>query len=110
MYVAHEKLKKVTYLDRVRQIEKGSFTPLCFSTTGGMGPEATLFVKHLAKQLTRVNGQSLSNTMAYIRQRLRFELLKATLTAVRGHRGRFYERVLPLEEQDINLIETPDET
>ena len=39
------------------------------------------------------------------RRRLRFELLKATLIAVRGHRGRYYQKALPIEEQDLNLVE-----
>jgi len=43
--------------------------------------------------------------MASIRRRLRFELLMATLIAIREHRGRYYQKALPLEEQDINLVE-----
>jgi len=105
MYLDHEKKKMVKYNHRVIQVEKGTFAPLCFSTTGGMGPQAMKFVKILAKHLIRSNGQSLSNTMASIRRRLRFELLKATLIAVRGHRGRYYQKALPIEEQDINLVE-----
>ena len=93
------------YNHRVIQIKKGTFAPLCFSTTGGMGPQAIVFVKKLAKHMTRTNGQTLSNTMAYIRRTLRFELLKATLIAVRGHRGKYYEKALPIEELDINLVE-----
>jgi len=99
MYLAHEKLKMTKYNHRVIQIEKATFAPLCFSTTGGMGPQAMTFVKTLAKHMIRTNGQSLSNTMASIRCRLRFELLKATLIAIRG------QKALPLEEQDINLVE-----
>ena len=64
-----------------------------------------MFVKTLAKHMTRTNGQSLSNTMASNRRRLRFELLKATLIAVRGHRGRYYQKALPIEEQDLILVE-----
>ena len=105
MYAAHEKQKMTKYNHRVIQVEKGTFAPLCFSTTGGMGPQAMMFVKKLAKHMTRTNGQSLSNTMASIRRRLRFELLKATLIAVRGHRGRYYQKALPIEEQDLNLVE-----
>ena len=69
------------------------------------GPQAMMLVKTLAKHMIRTNGQSLSNTMASIRRRLHFELLKATLIAIRGHRGRYYQKALPLEEQDINLVE-----
>ena len=43
-----------------------------------------MFVKKLEKHMMITNGLSLSNAIASIR-RLRFELLKATLIAVRGH-------------------------
>ena len=40
MYKHHEYLKKRAYNARVIQVEKGTFPPLVFSTTGGMGCEA----------------------------------------------------------------------
>ncbi len=101
MYADHEDKKMKKYNHRVIQIEKGTFAPLCFSTTGGMGPQTIMFFKKLTKQMTRTNG----NTMASIRRSLRFELLKATLIAIRGHRGRYYQKALPIEEQDLNLVE-----
>ena len=64
-----------------------------------------MFVKNLGKHMTGTNGPSLSNTTASIRQPLHFELMKATLIAVRGHRGRYYQKALPIEEQDLNLVE-----
>ena len=47
MYIHHEKQKKNQYNPRIIQIEKGSFTPLIFSCTGGAGPEAAKFIKEL---------------------------------------------------------------
>ena len=47
MYRSHEMEKKNKYVDRVMNVEKGTFTPLVFSTTGGMGSEAVCFYKHL---------------------------------------------------------------
>ena len=44
-YAAYEKQKMTKYNHRVIQIEKGTFAPLCFSTTEGMGPQAMMFVK-----------------------------------------------------------------
>ena len=40
LYLHHQKLKKNQYNARIIQIEKGSFTPLIFSCTGGAGPKA----------------------------------------------------------------------
>jgi hypothetical protein len=41
-YKKHEAIKKRAYGQRIRDVEHGVFTPLIFSTTGGMGPEATI--------------------------------------------------------------------
>ena len=55
MYATHEKQKMTKYNHRVIQVQKGTFAPLCFSTTGGMGPQAMMFVKKLAKHMTIKN-------------------------------------------------------
>ena len=41
-YKLHENVKRRDYEQRVTQVEKSSFTPLVYSTTGGMGPLATV--------------------------------------------------------------------
>ena len=38
VYKKHEAEKKRVYNERVIQVEKATFTPLVFSTTGGMAP------------------------------------------------------------------------
>ena len=38
-------------------IEKGAFTPLVFSTTGGMGPECTRLNKQLAELISQNTGE-----------------------------------------------------
>ena len=42
--------KKRKYDARVINIEKAIFTPLVFSTSGGMGPEAMVFYKRIAEK------------------------------------------------------------
>ena len=42
-------LKKNKYGERVLESEKGSFTPLVFNTSGGMGPECARLNKRLAE-------------------------------------------------------------
>ena len=37
--------KKRAYGERVNEVEHGSFTPLVFSSCGGMGPEAAVVIK-----------------------------------------------------------------
>ena len=51
-------------------MEKGSFTPLVFSTSGGMGGEAERLVKKLASKMEYHTGQRYSDAVGYIRKRL----------------------------------------
>ena len=44
--------KRRAYEERVREIEHGCFTPLVFSTAGGMGKAATVAYKRLAHLLS----------------------------------------------------------
>ena len=104
MYLAHETEKKRNYNARVIEIEKGTFTPLVFSTTGGMGKEAQKLVKTLAQKMEGVNGQRYSDSVSYIRRRIRFELLRTTVIALRGDRGRrVRDAEVEIGELDLNL-------
>ena len=52
-YRRHEQAKKREYGQRIREVEHGVFTPLVFSSTGGMGQEATTFYKRLASMISQ---------------------------------------------------------
>ena len=82
-------------------MEKGNFSPFVMSTTGGIAPEATAFLKRLAQKLSLKLNQSYPNIMGYLRRKLRFELLKTTLMAVRGFRK---NKVVQISELDLNLM------
>ena len=84
MYGHHERSKERKHRDRCTQIEKGTLNGLVFSTTGGMGPQATMFLRRVATLLAAKTGQDKSLVMANLRRRLRFELLKTVLVAVRS--------------------------
>ena len=107
MYQSHEKNKKREYNDRVLNVEKATFTPLVFSTTGGMAIEASQFLKHLAEKISLKKGQRYSDVMSFVRRRLRFDLLRTCIISIRGYRG---TRTLPstaIRDLDLNLINTP---
>ena len=70
MYSCHEQEKKRKYNARVVNIEKATFTPLVFATTGGMSNEAAKFYKHLADRLSQKTGQKYCDVIAFIRRRL----------------------------------------
>ena len=44
----NEREKQRAYEQRVSEVEHDFFTPLVFAVTGGMGPSASIFYKHLA--------------------------------------------------------------
>ena len=44
-YRKHESVKKWAYEARICKVEHSSFTPLVFAATGGMGHEATTFIR-----------------------------------------------------------------
>ena len=62
-YKKHEQEKKRQYLKRIRDVENSSFTPLVFSSAGGMAKEATTFYKRLASLLFEKWDRPYSTTM-----------------------------------------------
>ena len=86
-YRSHEKEKKWLYLQRIRDMEHSSFSPLVFSFTGGMAKEASIFYKRLASLLSEKHGQTYSTTMAWLRCVLSFSLLRSSILCFRGHRS-----------------------
>ena len=56
-YKRHKDAKKHEYGHLVRDIEHGVFTPLVYTSTRGMGCEATVFCRHLAGLLATHWGQ-----------------------------------------------------
>ena len=87
------------------QVDKGSFTPLIFSTTGGMGPEATKYHKRLAELIADKRGEKYPDVVNHIRTKLRFSLLKSILIALHGVRGRRKRGAeAPISDLSLNLI------
>ena len=69
-------------------MERGVLTPLVFSRSGGMEDEAKILLKRVAAKMANNTGQKYSETIIFIRKRLRFDLLKTTVIALRGYRGK----------------------
>ena len=67
-----------------------SFTPLVFSTSGGMSGCTNVFYKRLGYLLSLKNKLEYSNVMTWLRCRLSFSLLRSAIACLRGarsHRG-----------------------
>ena len=77
-YRRNEMEKKRAYDERVREIEHGSFSPLVFSTSGGMGTTATVVYKRIASMIAEKHNKPYSKTIHWIRCRLNFSLLRSS--------------------------------
>ena len=87
LYRCHELQKKQQYGDHIREVEQASFTPLVFTTTGGMGKEALVFYRCLADLLSRRSSTTYSHTLAWMRCTLSFSLLRSATVCIRGSRS-----------------------
>ena len=86
-YRKHEKRKCRAYEQRVREIEHGSFTPLIMSATGGVGAAAKVCYKRLASLLSVKWNMPYSCTLAWIRCKLSFSLIRSSIQCIQGSRS-----------------------
>ena len=82
----HEQEKKRQYNQRIMQIEHGTFTPLVFTSTGVMAPECLMYHKALAHKICQKRGERYDDIIRFMRIRLSFLCVKATLLCLRGSR------------------------
>ena len=107
LYQEHESDKKRAYEERIIESEKGTFTPLVFSTSGGMAPLCKTFFKKLAQIIADYTGEKYEEVVFNIRVRTRFALLRSTLIALRGQRGRKLNKMESLLKASFNLLFDP---
>ena len=86
-YHSNELEKRRAYDERVREIEHGSFSPLVFLTSGGMGSTDIVVYKGLASMIADKQDQSYSRTMHWLHCRLNFSLLHSTIMCLRGYQS-----------------------
>ncbi|XP_065181984.1 uncharacterized protein LOC135812597 [Sycon ciliatum] len=101
-YAKHEREKRRHYEERVREVEHATFVPLVFSATGGQGKAATALYKRLGLIISDKKNEPYSITMAWIRCRLGFALLRSAIMALRGHRSR--SRVAVAQPSSTELV------
>ena len=110
-YKKHERMKIRAYEQRVREVEHGSFTPLVMSLTGGVSNAANTFYKRLASMLSEKWDLPYSKTLAWMRCKLSFALLRSSIQCIRGARsanGRASRGATPpadlaVSEAELNL-------
>ena len=63
IYKLHENDKKRLYSSRVLEVERGTFTPLVFTTTGGMSDECQRYHSRLAELLAVKKQENYASTI-----------------------------------------------
>ena len=96
--------KKREYGERIKEVEHGSFTPLVFSSCGGMGQEAAVVVKKLADALAKKRIENYSRVVSWMRCCLAFSLARSAIRCVRGSRS-IHRRTLYQAPVDLVLAE-----
>ena len=81
-------------------MERATFTPLLFSTTGGMAAECKRYHSRLSELLAIKNWESYATTTSWIRARVSFALLRSALLRLRGSRAK---RRIHLELPDFDF-------
>ena len=104
LYRTHEQEKMRKYNSRIITVERGSFTPLIYTTFGGWGPQSTCYHKRLAEKIAVKQNERYSHVLNHMRARVRFSLLRSTLVAVRGERGKRQLTPRPLSSTSFNLV------
>ena len=102
-YRKHELEKKRVYKERVREVEHGTFSPLVFTTAGGLGPTATVVYKRLASRIAEKHDKAYGKTLHLIRCRLNFSLLRSAIMCLCGSRSATHCPASPLSGDIIDL-------
>ena len=81
--------KKRQYSRRVLEVEQGTFTPLVFTSTGGMAAdECKRFRSRLTELLALKKGDDYATTISWIRAKVSFAILRSALLCLRGTRSK----------------------
>ena len=105
LYMDHENEKMAKYNQRIVEIEKATFCPLVYTTTGGTGPRCTAHHKKVAQVISSKRRERYEDVISFIRIKTRFALLRSTLVALRGVRGpqKLYKGI-PLSAISFGLV------
>ena len=86
IYWIHENEKKRKYNSRVTEIEQGTFTPLVFTTMGGMAEECLRYHSRLAELISAKRQESYATTISWVKAKVSFAILRSALLCLRGSR------------------------
>ena len=105
IYRIHENEKKRLYSEKVLDIEHGTFTPLVFTTTGGMGKECLNYHSRLGQLIAIKKGEQYVKTISWVRTRTSFALLRFASVCLRGSRTRGVPCEIKNVDIDVQVVE-----
>ena len=85
------------------EVQQATFTPLVFTTTGGMAPECQIYHKRLAELLSAKKGEYYSTTMSWIKTRISFAFLWTSIPPVLKGIAFNKESKSQLKEMDFDI-------
>ena len=100
-YKKNEQEKKRAYDQRIREVEHGSFSPLVFSTSGGMGPTANVVYKRIASMIAEKHKKTHSKTLHWIRCKMSYSLLRSAIMCLRGERSSTHQPTVSTDTMDL---------
>ena len=83
LYRQHECKQRLAYGRRVLDVERGTFTPLVFTSGGGMSKETTTAMKAACQSGQRQAHRAVF-VMGWLRCKATFSLLRSALACLRG--------------------------
>ena len=101
IYKKHENDKKRQYAERIMEIEQGTFTPIVFTTTGGMADKCVKYHSRLAELIPNKKGESYSSAISWIRAKVSFAIVSSAMLCLRGSRSR--GRQLDFVDSDLQI-------
>ena len=85
------------------EIEHGTFTPLVFTTTGGMADEYRKYHCRLAELISTKKVEPYAATISWIRTKVSFAILRGALLCLRGSRTPRRRQFANIRNNDLEL-------
>ena len=98
--------KKRMYDERIGEVENGTFSPLIFSSSVGMGPSATVVFKRLVSLISEKRGYFYCHVLYWIRVKLCYSLLRSAVMCLRGCRSSYHRCNLTDPSIDLACAES----
>ena len=98
----------MAYNCRIMNVEHRTLTPLVFLLTGGKGPEASMFYKHIAQRISTKTEENHDKVLSLINCKISILIMRRVLICVRGSRSVSNDHVylddVPLTVQAAGLF------